>query len=84
MKATGIVRGLDQLGRLVIPMELRRNLRFEDNQRVDIHVDGERIVLIKYNDNCFVCGGVEGIISYGHRFVCTECVEQLVKIANAN
>ena len=81
MRATGIVRGLDQLGRLVLPIELRRTLGFVDNQRLDIHVDGERIVLIKYNDTCFVCGGVDGIITYGHKLVCTDCVQQLVKIA---
>ncbi|MEV2354245.1 AbrB/MazE/SpoVT family DNA-binding domain-containing protein, partial [Paenibacillus larvae] len=60
MKATGIVRKLDDLGRVVIPKELRRTLGIGEKDALEIYVDGERIVLKKYEPGCYLCGGISG------------------------
>lgn len=79
MKSTGIVRKIDESGRLVVPMELRRTLNLAEGDAVDIFVDGEMIILKKYVPGCIFCGEVNGIINYKGKNVCECCMKELTK-----
>lgn len=83
MKSTGIVRRIDDLGRVVIPMELRRTLGITEGDPLEIFVDGDKIILRKYQPGCYLCGDVEGHMHdfYGKQ-VCTKCVKQVVQYSN--
>lgn len=74
MKATGIVRSLDSLGRLVLPIELRRLLSIDAKEaRVEIYVDEDKIVLRKYSPACIFCGSTDEIADYQGRNICKAC-----------
>ena len=77
MKATGIVRHLDKLGRVVLPMELRNAFELKEKDGVEIFVDGDDIVLRKYNPSCIFCGDADDIIPYEGKNVCKKCIERL-------
>ena len=77
MKSTGIVRKVDELGRIVLPIELRRTLDIEERDALEIFVDGDNIILHKYHPACIFCGGTKGIVSYKGKNVCPECVKHL-------
>lgn len=79
-KSTGIVRRLDQLGRVVVPMELRRTLGIKANDPLEIFTDGESIILKKYKRGCVFCGEMEGVVEYGGEVICSKCVENLKSI----
>ena len=74
MNDTGIVRRVDDLGRIVIPMELRRTLGIHVKDPISISVDGERIVLERYRESCVLCGAERDIVQVQDRPVCTACV----------
>jgi len=78
MSDTGIVRRIDDLGRIVIPMELRRTLGIHVKDPLSISVDGERIVLEKHRDNCAICGSQGETVVVRDRAICLDCVS-LVK-----
>ena len=69
MKSTGIVRKVDELGRIVLPIELRRTLGIEEKDRIEIFVDGESIILRKYQPACIFCDNAKDIINYKLRAV---------------
>ena len=77
MKATGIVRKIDDLGRIVLPIELRRTLGIADRDSLEIYVDDNNIVLKKYAPACIFCGSSEGIVNYKDKTVCAACIEAL-------
>jgi len=77
MKATGIVRKVDSLGRIVIPMELRREMNINTDDPVEIYVDDGIIVLMKYEETCILCGGKEGLVEFSDKLVCRDCIESL-------
>ena len=79
MKATGIVRKVDELGRIVLPIELRRTLDIEERDSLEIYLDGDRIVLQKYEPACLFCGNAHGLVNYRGKNVCHECVRNLTK-----
>ncbi len=56
MKSTGIVRRIDELGRVVLPVELRRSMELEVRDSVEIYVEGDSIILKKHSDRCIFCG----------------------------
>ena len=74
MKDTGTVRRVDDLGRIVIPMELRRTLGINVKDPMAILVDGDKIILQKHKDVCAICGNPDEIVVVKDRSVCTECV----------
>jgi len=80
MKSTGIVRNIDHLGRIVIPIELRRNLGIEDKDPVEIFVDGEKIILRKYAPGCTFCDSVEDVSYIYGKPVCTTCATGVAKL----
>lgn len=77
MKATGIVRRVDELGRIVMPIELRRTLDIEVKDSMEIFVEGERIILRKYNPACVFCGELDGAANFKGKLVCKDCRENL-------
>lgn len=78
MKSTGIVRKLDELGRVVIPKELRRTLGIDERDALEIYVDGERIMLKKYEPGCYLCGDVDGDLQiFFGRNICQKCIAEI-------
>lgn len=77
MKSTGIVRKIDELGRVVIPMEMRRSMNIEDGDAFEIFVEGEHIVLAKYEPLCTFCGGSDGLTEYKGKRICKACREEI-------
>lgn len=84
LKSTGIVRKVDELGRVVIPIELRRTLRISERDSLEIYVDGERIILKKYEPACIFCGNAENVIHFKEKIVCKNCLEELEELINQN
>ncbi len=79
MKSTGVVRKIDELGRIVLPIELRRVLGIGEKDPVEIYVEEDRIILKKYNDSCVFCGQTKDIKTYKGKNVCSKCVKALNK-----
>ena len=79
MKSTGIVRRLDELGRVVIPKELRKTLTIDVKDPLEIYVDGETIILKKYAPACIFCNEAKNVIVYKGRNVCEKCRKDLAK-----
>ena len=77
MKSTGIVRNIDELGRIVIPKEIRKKMGIANNDPVEIYVEGDKILLTKYHPACHFCGGTEGIIDFKDKVVCKKCIAEL-------
>jgi len=78
MRDTGIVRNVDDLGRVVIPMELRRSLGIKVKDPISIHVDGNKIILTKPTDSCAICGTIDGeMAEFKGRLICEGCVGEL-------
>lgn len=78
MKSTGIVRKVDELGRIVLPKELRVILNINEKDPLEIFVDEDnRIILKKYEPACIFCNGMNGIINYKGYNVCEDCMEKL-------
>lgn len=77
VKATGIVRKVDELGRIVLPIELRRTLDIDVKDPLEIYVEGNSIVLKKYSHNCIFCGGDKGVSEFRDKPVCSACRKAL-------
>lgn len=77
MKSTGIVRKVDELGRIVLPIELRRTLDIAERDPLEIFVDGSAIVLQKYEQSCVFCGQAKGLTRFRDKSVCMSCLEAL-------
>ncbi len=77
MKSTGIVRKVDELGRVVIPIELRRTLAISEKDALEIFVDGERIMLKKYEPACIFCGNADNTTYFKGKIVCTDCTNEI-------
>lgn len=77
MKSTGVVRRVDELGRIVIPIELRRTLDIAEKDALEIYVDGEQIILKKYEPACIFCGDTRDVINYKGKNICQKCFEEM-------
>lgn len=77
IKSTGIVRKVDELGRVVIPIELRRTLGIDEKDALEIYVDHEKIILKKYEPACVFCGNAEDIHVFKGKNVCTRCAKAM-------
>ena len=77
MKSIGIVRKVDELGRIVLPMELRRTLDIDAKDVLEIYVEGTSIVLKKYEPSCVFCGSDKNIVGFKDKMVCSSCVRSL-------
>ena len=77
MKSTGIVRKVDELGRIVLPIEMRRTLDIAEKDTLEVYVEGDSIILRKYQDACVFCDSVRDLVSYNGRCVCQDCIAML-------
>lgn len=77
MKSTGIVRQIDNLGRIVIPKELRKTLNIEPWDDIEIYTEDDMIVLSKYKKHCVFCGDAENIVIYKEKHICSSCLNEL-------
>ena len=80
MKSTGIVRKLDQLGRIVIPKELRTTFDIKETDPIEIFVDGSDIVLRKYQQSCVFCGEADNLVNFNGKVVCADCLKKIKKL----
>lgn len=80
VKSTGIVRKVDELGRVVIPIETRRVLGLNEKDSVEIFTDGESIVLKKYQPSCIFCNEVDNVINHKGKNICNNCIEEMRSI----
>ncbi len=79
MKSTGIVRKVDDLGRIVLPAELRRLLELDDRAEVEIYTEGDTVVLKKHRPSCVFCGAREELREFRGSCICESCCEALSK-----
>lgn len=77
MKSTGIVRKVDELGRIVLPIELRRTMGIDVKDALEIYVEGDTIMLRKYEPSCVFCGNAKDIIHFKGQNVCSTCAREL-------
>ena len=77
MKSTGIIRKVDELGRIVLPIELRRNLDIAERDELEIYMEGDQIILRKYEPSCVFCSSSQGLVTYRGKNVCQECVRNM-------
>ena len=77
MKSTGIVRKVDELGRIVLPVEMRRTLDIAEKDAVEIYVEGDSIILRKYQASCIFCGSAKAVSGFHGKFICQDCVSKL-------
>jgi len=78
MKSTGVTRKVDELGRIVFPIELRRTMDIKEGDPLEIFTDGNRIILQKYERGCCFCGEFhDDMVYYGGKVICPACVEKL-------
>lgn len=84
MKSTGIVRKVDELGRIVLPIELRRNLDIKEKDALEIFIDDEKIILKKYQPADIFTGSMEDLIDYKGKKISKETIIELGRIAGLN
>ena len=77
MKSTGIVRKVDELGRIVLPVELRRALGIEDQDEMEIYLDNGNIVLQKFAPSCTFCASTRDLVTFHGKNICRECIQRI-------
>ena len=79
MKATGIIRNVDELGRIVVPKEMRKKMDIANSDPVEIYVDGDKIILTKYQPSCTFCGSEDEVVEFKGKKICALCIEEIKK-----
>jgi transcriptional pleiotropic regulator of transition state genes len=82
MKATGIVRKIDELGRFVIPKEIRRVKEIEPDDALEIFVSEDKIILKKYEPACIFCGNADEVLNFKGKNICISCIKNMNKSTN--
>ncbi len=77
MKSTGVIRKLDELGRIVIPIEQRRALDINLRDPVEINIEDNKIVIRKYHTSCVFCGSAKGVTTFKDKLICKKCLGEL-------
>lgn len=77
MKSTGMTRKVDELGRIVLPIEIRRSLDIEEKDALEIYVENDCIILRKLQNKCVFCGSTGNVVTYRDRNICADCFEKL-------
>ena len=78
MKATGIIRKVDDLGRIVLPIELRRMLDIAERDELEIYMENDQIILRKYEPACLFCGSDRKLVTHNGKNICRDCIRKLV------
>lgn len=77
MKSTGIIRRMDELGRVVIPIEIRNQFNIIEKDPIEIYVDGSSIILKKFEPNCIFCGNTKDLLTYNDKLICENCSKKI-------
>ncbi|MCI8759930.1 MAG: AbrB/MazE/SpoVT family DNA-binding domain-containing protein [Clostridia bacterium] len=77
MKSTGIIRRVDELGRVVIPIEIRNQFNIVEKDPIEIFVNGSSIILKKFEPNCIFCGNNENLLTYNDKLICYDCANKI-------
>lgn len=77
IKSTGIIRKIDQLGRIVIPMEVRRNFNIDVQDPIEISVEKGKIVLAKVSNNCIICDRTNKLVTFKGKMICQNCFDSM-------
>ena len=84
MKSTGIIRRMDELGRVVIPIEIRNQFNIAEKDPIEIYVDGSSIVLKKFEPNCVFCGNTKKLLTYKDKLICDKCSKKIGDLKQEN
>ena len=79
MKSTGIVRNVDELGRIVIPKEMRTKMDISSSDPIEIYVDNDKIILKKYENTCMFCSSGIDLVSFKGKKICANCISEIKK-----
>lgn len=77
MKSLGIIRKIDELGRIVLPVELRRKFDIDVKDSLEIYTDNDCIILKKYEPSCVFCGSSDEIFEFNEKNICRKCAEKI-------
>ncbi len=80
MKSTGVTRQIDELGRFVLPVEIRRALNINLKDYLEIHVENDSIVLRKFQPSCLFCGNTEDNVLFDNKRICRTCLKKLKEL----
>ena len=80
MKSTGIVRKVDELGRIVLPIEMRRTLDIGEKDALEIYVEGSSVILKKYKPSCVFCDATKDITVFKGKTICPKCLKELKEL----
>mgnify|MGYP002543032713 CR=1 FL=1 len=80
MKSTGIIRRVDELGRVVIPIEIRNKFNIVEKDPIEIYVDRSSIILKKFEPNCIFCGNTKNLIEYNDKLICENCSKKIADL----
>lgn len=81
MKSTGIVRKVDELGRIVLPIEIRKNMAIDQKgDAVEIFIDDDRIILKKYQPACLFCGNADDVVYFESKLLCRSCIAKIAAL----
>lgn len=80
MKSTGIIRKVDDLGRIVLPIELRRTLDIAERDELEIYMENDQIILKKYEPACIFCASARRLVAYNGKNVCRDCVRKMMEL----
>lgn len=77
MKSTGVVRKVDELGRIVLPIEIRKVLDINQKDAIEIFTDNDKIILQKYQPACVFCNNAENVVYFNGKRICSDCVAKM-------
>lgn len=80
MKSTGILRSVDELGRIVLPKSMRQNLEISERDQLEIYTEGDRIILRKHQPSCMFCEGNDSVVFFNGKRICAACLEELKRM----
>ena len=84
MKSTGIVRRIDELGRVVIPIEMRNKLNIQEKDPMEIYSYGNSIVLKKFEPNCVFCNNTKHLSKFKDKLICDKCAKKISELLDDN
>ena len=77
MNYTGCVRQIDPVGRIVLPMDMRVKLDLQNNSQVEILMDGDSMILRKYQQACIFCDSSDGLLQHNNKSICADCIKAM-------
>jgi len=77
LKPAGVVRKVDQLGRIVLPKSLRKRYQMNEGDPVEILVQGDHIILERYHPRCVFCGSIDDVREFKERYLCSACITEM-------